>query len=122
MRCCTRRCLIDWYAASLPGSVLAPATLLREALYDEVGADAMHGTSRVLPDAVMASPRAAALINGAVAHTVEFDDIYSAALYHPGAPVIAAALAVVERERASGESLLRGLLLATKCRIALLSR
>jgi len=100
-----RRCLIDWYAATLPGSVLAPATLLRDALDDEVG----RGRSRLLPDGVAAGTRAAALINGAASHTVEFDDIFRAALYHPGSPVIAAALAVAERENASGESLLRSI-------------
>jgi len=105
-----RRCLIDWYAASLPGSVLAPATLLREALRDEVGAGSTRGCSRLLPDGVVAGTRAAALINGAASHTVEFDDIYRGALYHPGSPVIAAALAVVERERASGETLLRAII------------
>jgi 2-methylcitrate dehydratase PrpD len=101
-----RRCLIDWYAATLPGSVLPPATLLREALHDEVGA----GSSRLLPDALGASTRAAALINGVASHTVEFDDIYRDALYHPGSPVIAAALAVAERERANGELLLRAII------------
>jgi 2-methylcitrate dehydratase PrpD len=100
-----RRCLIDWYAATLPGSVLAPATALREALAEEVGG----GPSRLLPDGLAAGTRAAALINGAASHTVEFDDIYRGALYHPGSPVIAAALAVAERERASGLVLLQAI-------------
>ena len=53
-------------------AVAPPATLLREALADEVG----HGPSRLLPDGMPAGTRAAALINGAASHTVEFDDIY----------------------------------------------
>ena len=100
-----RRCLIDWYATTLPGSVAPPATLLREALADEVG----RGASRLLPDAVAANTRAAALINGCASHTVEFDDIFRDAIYHPGSPVIAAALAVAEREGASGERLLKAI-------------
>ncbi len=100
-----RRCLIDWYAAALPGAVLPPATLLREALAEEVG----RGPSRLLPDGRAAGTRAAALVNGAASHTVEFDDIYRGALYHPGSPVIAAALAAAEREGAGGEALLRGI-------------
>ena len=39
-----------------------------------------------------ATTRAAALINGTAAHTVEVDDIYRDGIYHPGAPTIAAAL------------------------------
>ena len=98
-----RRCLIDWYATTLPGSVVAPARVLREALEAEIGA----GPARLLPDATAAGPRAAALINGTASHTVEFDDIYRDALYHPGSPVIAAALATAEGEGAGGERLLR---------------
>ena len=100
-----RRCLIDWYAATLPGSLLAPATVLREAFPEELG----RGPSRLLPDGLAAGTRAAALINGAASHTVEFDDIYRGALYHPGSPVIAAALAVAERERAPGLRLLQAI-------------
>jgi 2-methylcitrate dehydratase PrpD len=100
-----RRCLIDWYATTLPGAVLAPATALREALREEVG----RGPCRLLPDAVGAAPRAAALINGAASHTVEFDDIFRDAIYHPGSPVIAAALALAEREGAGGERLLEAI-------------
>ena len=101
-----RRCLIDWYATTLPGAVRAPATLLREALQEEVGS----GPSRLLPDGLAAGSRAAALINGAASHTVEFDDIFRDAIYHPGSPVIAAALAAAEREGAGGERLLRAVI------------
>ena len=48
---------------------------------------------RASRDGRRASVRAAALINGAAAHTVEVDDIYRDGIYHPGAPTIAAALA-----------------------------
>jgi 2-methylcitrate dehydratase PrpD len=101
-----RRCLIDWYATTLPGAVRPPATLLREALDEEVG----RGPSRLLPDGLAAGSRAAALINGAASHTVEFDDIFRDAIYHPGSPVIAAALAAAEREGAAGERLLRAVI------------
>jgi 2-methylcitrate dehydratase PrpD len=101
-----RRCLIDWYATTLPGAVRPPATLLREALDEEVG----RGPSRLLPDGLAAGSRAAALINGAASHTVEFDDIFRDAIYHPGSPVIAAALAAAEREGVGGERLLRAVI------------
>src|SRR5437867_703845 len=76
-----RRAVIDWHAALLPGSIVAPATLLKKALGE--GGDA----------------RTLALINGSAAHTVEVDDIYRDGIYHPGAPTIAAAHALgFERE------------------------
>ena len=72
-----RRALIDWHAALLPGSVVAPATLLKKALAEEYA---------------RGYPRTLALIDGTAAHTVEVDDIYRDGIYHPGAPTIAAAL------------------------------
>lgn len=97
-----KRAVIDWYAAALPGAVLAPATSLERALSDEVG----HGRARLVMGA-SATVRAAALINGTAAHIVEVDDIYREAIYHPGAPTIAAALALAQAREVSGEAFLR---------------
>jgi 2-methylcitrate dehydratase PrpD len=72
-----KRAVVDWHAAFFPGSVLPPATLLRKALKEELGA-----------------PRTKALIDGTAAHTAEVDDIFRDGIYHPGAPTIAAARAL----------------------------
>jgi 2-methylcitrate dehydratase PrpD len=42
----------------------------------------------------------AALLNGALAHSLDFDDTHRESSLHPGAPVVPAALAVAEREDA----------------------
>lgn len=97
-----KRCLIDWYAATLPGSREAPATLLEAALAEELG----HGGASLI-DGRSAPVRAAALINGTASHTVEFDDIYAPAMYHPGSPTIAAALAVGQARGRAGDDLVR---------------
>lgn len=99
-----RRCVVDWFSAAVPGSVEAPATLLRKSMADELG----HGRARLLPDGQAAPARTAAFINGAASHTIEFDDIYKPGLYHPGSPVIAAVLAIAQSEGLSGERFLRG--------------
>ncbi len=101
-----KRCVVDWFAALLPGSVLPPATLLRAVSQEDLG----HGQALLYPSGEKTTARSAALINGSAAHTVEFDDIYRDALYHPGAPVIAAALAAAQARRASGEALLRAVI------------
>ena len=49
----------------------------------------------------------AALVNGTSAHTLELDDIYAPGLFHPGAPVIAAALAAADQFDVSTGSLWR---------------
>jgi 2-methylcitrate dehydratase PrpD len=104
-----KRAVIDWHAALYPGSVVPPATLLERALADEIGKDGDGNESR-LADGRRAGVRAAALVNGAAAHTAEVDDIYRDGIYHPGAPTIAAALALAQSRRASGEALLRAVI------------
>jgi 2-methylcitrate dehydratase PrpD len=51
----------------------------------------------------------AALLNGAFAHTLDFDDTNVWGVLHPGAPVIAAAMVEAERLEASGERFLLAL-------------
>jgi 2-methylcitrate dehydratase PrpD len=97
-----KRAVIDWHAALYPGAVVPPGTLLEKALTSELD----QGRSS-LALGRKANPRTAALINGAAAHTAEFDDIFRDGIYHPGAPTIAAALALAQSENVSGEAFLR---------------
>lgn len=105
VRHAARRCLIDWFATTIPGGIQPPATLLCQALAGELD----RGHAVLVPGGRRALPRAAALINGCASHTVEFDDIYRDAIYHPGAPVISAALAIAQDRRVDGEHLLRAI-------------
>ncbi len=100
-----KRAVIDWYAALLPGSIVPPATLLEQALAEDLD----RGKAR-LASGRQATLRAAALINGAASHAVEFDDIYRDAGYHPGSPTISAALAAAQSCGASGTQFLRGVI------------
>jgi 2-methylcitrate dehydratase PrpD len=102
-----KRAVIDWYAALLPGAAAAPATLLEKALAQDLD----RGGAR-LALGHRATARTAALINATAAHTMEVDDIYRDAIYHPGAPSIAAALAAAQDSGASGEVFLRGVIVA----------
>jgi 2-methylcitrate dehydratase PrpD len=97
-----KRAVIDWYAAALPGAVLPPATSLERALSEELG----HGSARLMLGQP-ATVRLAALVNGTASHIVEVDDIFREAIYHPGAPTIAAALAMAQSRKVSGEAFLR---------------
>ena len=97
-----KRAVVDWYAALLPGAVEAPSTLLETALSEDLD----RGGAR-LALGRRATSRTAALINATAAHTVEVDDIFREAIYHPGAPTIAAALAQGQVTDASGLSFLK---------------
>ena len=101
-----KRAVIDWFAAMYPGSVQDPNPMLRAALEEDLG----HGSSLVYPSGTRATMRAAAFLNGASAHTAEFDDIYRDASVHPGCATIAAALAVGQARGADGDTILRGVI------------
>lgn len=97
-----RRALIDWCAATIAGSAMSPTVELSAVLEEEIGT----GKSRFL-DGRRATVRAAALWNGVASHAAEVDDVYRDAVFHPGSPTIAAALAVAVAEDADAEALLR---------------
>jgi 2-methylcitrate dehydratase PrpD len=100
-----KRAVIDWFACLLPGASLPPATLLQAALADELG----HGKAIVYGCDRRAAIRTAALINATASHTIEFDDIFRDAVYHPGCPTIAAALAAGQARGADGLALIRAI-------------
>jgi 2-methylcitrate dehydratase PrpD len=54
----------------------------------------------------------AALVNGTLAHSLEFDDAHIVSTCHPGAPIIPAALAVAEHNESSGKDVLLSIILA----------
>ena len=114
-----KRTIIDWFAAVLPGGERPPATSLVAAL----GEDSGRGEASLFPSGLRTTARTAALINGTAAHLVEFDDIFRDAIYHPGAPVIAAALATAQAADADGDTLLRAVIvgyeISTRIAVAL---
>ena len=97
-----RRYLLDWLGSALAGGELAPPRIA-QAVVEELGG-APQAT--VLASGRRSSAPLAALANAAASHVLEMDDLDRASISHPGAPVIAAALAVGEREGATGEELL----------------
>ena len=100
-----KRAFLDWVSCLLPGTKAAPAIHLIRAYAAEVG----HGKSSLPGFGTVAFPSTAALINGSASHSVEFDDIYRDAIFHPGCPTIAAALAVAEDRSRSGLELLKAI-------------
>lgn len=98
------RALADWYGATLAGSVLEPARVLRRSL-----AFGQAGRSGIVGSQDLADPRTAALVNATASHTVEMDDIFRAGIYHPGSPTVGAALAAGQHEGVSGARLLRAI-------------
>src|SRR5213078_292808 len=87
-----KQCILDWIGCAIAGSRTPPVEALAACFREELGS----GACTVFAAPGRGAPGTAALINGTAAHAVELDDIYSPALFHPGAPIIAAALASVQ--------------------------
>ena len=112
-----RRALIDWFAALLPGCSKPPATLIAAAMAAERG----PGRAICYVDGKAGPLRHAALLNATASHTVEFDDIFRDAGYHPGCPTIPPALAALQAHGGTMEQLLRAITAGyeVSCRIGM---
>ncbi|OZI21094.1 2-methylcitrate dehydratase [Bordetella genomosp. 9] len=97
-----KRAVLDWLSALYPGTRISPCRELVAAHAEELGI----GRSSLPGNGTTAFPATAAWINGSASHAPEFDDIFRDGAYHPGCPVIAAALAMAEHRGASGRELL----------------
>jgi 2-methylcitrate dehydratase PrpD len=79
------------------------------------------GNCGVFGDAARYTPAGAAFLNGALGHSLDFDDTHAAGSLHPGAPVIPAALAAGEMAGATGADVLAAIIAGYEitCRVAL---
>lgn len=78
-----------------------------------------HGQCTVFGDAPRYSPAGAALVNGTLAHSLDFDDTHAAASLHSSAPIVPAALACAELVGASGEQVLAAVIAGFEVQIRL---
>jgi 2-methylcitrate dehydratase PrpD len=81
----------------------SPVGAAYRGLGDEI---ARGGPSTVLGRSTGAAAADAAMINGGLIHSLEFDDTHTASIAHGSAVIAAAALAVAESQKASGAALL----------------
>jgi 2-methylcitrate dehydratase PrpD len=96
-----RRCVLDWLGAGFAGTALPPARITA-ALVAQLGGPK---ESTVLAGGRVGAT-CAALANGVASHAVEMDDLHRPSVMHLGVVTIPAALALAEREHASGRRLL----------------
>jgi len=68
------------------------------------------GDATVFATGEQMRPENATFVNGALAHTLDYDDTHRGASLHPGAPVIPPALAAGEAVDASGETVLTAII------------
>ncbi len=99
--------VLDTLAAMVSGSELPPGRAALAFAASQGG----NATSTVVGAALLVGPLEAALVNGTLAHADETDDSHAASQSHPGAPVVAAALAAGEALGIGGGHFLRAVTL-----------
>ena len=99
----TEDLFLDWYASALAGKGARPVEAI-ERFARTMGPGG--GTSEVLISRRMTSPYFAAYVNAAASHFAEQDDVHNGSVFHPGAVVFPAALAVAQALGASGREFL----------------
>jgi len=103
-----RRLFIDWLGSALAGTGSAPVESYGSALSrfglvsrsayvpGDAPSPVTPGEATVVTDFSRTVPLCAAMLNGAVGHVVEMDDIHNGSITHPGACIFPAALATAE--------------------------
>ena len=100
-------CVLDWLGSVYAGKGAKSAVGMLLVARSLGG----NPEATILADGSRSSAYVAALVNAAASHVVEMDDVHKASILHPAAPVIPAALAMAEREGASGRELLAAIVL-----------
>jgi 2-methylcitrate dehydratase PrpD len=120
-----KRCIIDGLGVMLAGSATDASTILRD--YTRRSTGTVQATA-FGPEPFRTSAAAAALLNGTSGHALDFDDTQLATsadrifglLTHPTMPPLVAALAIGERQGATGTQFLEAFLTGfeVECKIA----
>lgn len=100
------RAILDWLGSAMAGALEPPARMGQR-----VVAGLGSSAEATIFTAGRSSAAGAALANGIASHILELDDIHKGSTVHAAAPVIPAALAVAEREHATGRHFLRAVIL-----------
>ncbi len=119
----TKRCLLDLIGIALRASAEADSTPALVRAVDEL-APAASGSAGGPSTAIGLGRRYpaqyAAFLNGALAHSLDFDDTHAGSSLHPGATVIPAALALGEAADIPGRAVLGAIVAGYEitCRLA----
>jgi len=110
-----KHCVLDWVAVTVQGAREPLVTILAE----QVAAEGGNECATLIGRGRGASPRQAALVNGAASHALDYDDINIRMMGHPTAAILPAALALAESRGASGRDLIAAFVAGyeTECEI-----
>ncbi len=98
----SKNAILDCLGVTLAGSQ-EKAGRIQVAMAEELGG---KPTSSIIGGQVRTSPVLAALVNGTMAHALDYDDVSDSWIGHPSPALVPAILAVAERCQSSGKDVL----------------
>lgn len=108
-----RLSLLDWAAVSIAGGKEPVAQITRDLGVADGGA----AQASVIGSPTRLPARAAAMINGATGHALDYDDTHFAHIGHPSVAVVPTVLALAEAEGRSGQEALEAALIGVEASI-----
>src|SRR3954451_1323501 len=110
-----RQCVLDYYGVALAGADDPLATILLEELA-EAGGAAQAG---VIGHKARLPALSAALVNGAIGHALDYDDVNLAMPGHPSVAILPGLLALAEARQSAGHEVIAAFVAGyeTACRI-----
>src|SRR3954462_339132 len=115
VRAWARQCVLDYYGVALAGADDPLAKILLDELA-EAGGAAQAG---LIGHAARLPALSAALVNGAIGHALDYDDVNLAMPGHPSVAILPGLLALAEQRRSSGRDVIAAFVAGyeTACRI-----
>src|SRR5882757_6226154 len=120
VRALTRQCVLDYYGVALAGADDPLVTILLDELA-EAGGAAQAG---VVGHKLRLPALSAALINGAIGHALDYDDVNLAMPGHPSVAILPGLLSLAEERQSSGREIIAAFVAGyeTACRIGMALR
>jgi 2-methylcitrate dehydratase PrpD len=115
VRVLARQCVLDYYGVALAGADDPLATILLAELEEAGGA----AQASVIGHTARLPALSAALVNGAIGHALDYDDVNLAMPGHPSVAILPGLLALAEQRRSSGREVIAAFVAGyeTACRI-----
>ena len=115
VRALARQCVLDYYGVALAGADDPLVTILLDELTEAGG----NPQASLIGHAARLPMLSAALVNGAIGHALDYDDVNLAMPGHPSVAILPGLLALAETRRSSGRDVIAAFVAGyeTACRI-----
>src|SRR5438045_6696763 len=115
-----RQCVLDYYGVALAGADAPLATILVDELAEAGGA----AQASIIGHRVKLPALSAALVNGAIGHALDYDDVNLAMPGHPSVAILPGLVALAEQRNSTGREVVAAFVAGyeTACRIGMALR